>query len=362
MPHEMIAGALDSEHLTLGDLANPQSFNDSIDLGEASQERSLEWLRLMWRVRAAEMQVADLIRSKEAVCPCHLAVGQEAVGVGVATALRPSDRVYGTHRSHAQFLALGGDLQSMFAEILGRVDGASKGMGGSMHLYAPEVGFHGSVPIVGATIPIAVGAALAAKMDGRGDVAVCFFGDGACEEGVLHEALNLASVMKLPVLFVCENNLYSSHLDIHLRQPTNSMARFARSHSITTEVVDGNDVAEVYRAAEAMISRMRAGGGPGFLEAVTFRWLGHVGANEDIDVGVERSLEQLQAWKARDPIRRLEEAIVNRAGGNGADLRDIEAHERAQGVAALDGARKSGWPEPSALLDLVYSHRSKVSK
>ena len=177
-----------------------------------------------------------------------------------------------------------------------------------MHLYGPQVGFLGSVPIVGASVPIAVGAALAAKMDGKGDVAVSYFGDGAVEEGSVQESLNLAAIMKLPVLFVCENNLFASHMHIRLRQVGDSTARFAQAHGIPATVVDGNDVVAVAAAAGEMIQRARSGEGPAYLEAVTYRWRGHVGPREDMDVGVKRS-QDLVLWKGRDPIGRLAVAL-----------------------------------------------------
>ena len=223
-----------------------------------------------------------------------------------------------------------------------------------MHLYAPEVGFHGSVPIVGATISVAVGAALAARLDGSRAVSVCYFGDGACEEGTLHESLNLASIMKLPVIFVCENNLYSSHLDIKLRQPFDSVARFAKAHGVAFETVDGNDVAAVARASHKLIEMARSGHGPAFLEAVTYRWRGHVGPAEDIDVGVRRKQEDIDAWKMRDPIARLQQAIAKR-GDETFDMQTIEAGVRRQVESAIAAAREADWPPQSATMDLVYA-------
>lgn len=224
-----------------------------------------------------------------------------------------------------------------------------------MHLFAPEVGFHGSVPIVGATIPIAAGAGLAAKMDGRGDVAIAYFGDGACEEGVMHETLNMAAVMKLPVVFVVENNLYSSHLDIGLRQPANSVGRFAEANQITVRVVDGNDFVAVAHAAGELIDAARRGEGPGFLEAVTFRWRGHVGPNEDIDVGVQRAPEILEAWKKRDPIARLWQSLKSHRGADPEVFSALEAAVRDQVKAAVESALAAPYPEESALLDFVYA-------
>lgn len=341
--------------VSLGELADPLCFTAPLELTNEPSDQLIGWLRDMLVIRLAEEAVGRLAESGEAHCPCHLGIGQEAIAVGVSAHLDNKDRVYGGHRSHAHYLALGGDPFRMFAEILGRADGASKGMGGSMHLYGPSVGFHGSVPIVAATISIAVGAGLASKMDGTGSVAVAYFGDGACEEGGLHESLNLAAVMKLPVLFVCENNLYSSHLDIKLRQPHDSMARFATAHGVENEVVDGNDVIAVARAASRLIERARRGGGPGFLEGVTYRWRGHVGPKEDIDVGVRRSMADLTAWKGRDPVRRLNEALVRRGDLRAGGVDDMTRAIAKDIEAALERARASGYPDQSALLDLVYA-------
>lgn len=343
--------------LWLGALGDPAQFIERISLGNRPTAELVAYAQDMMLIRYAEEAVAELAHSGEARCPCHLGIGQEAVAVGVSNALKSNDRVYGGHRSHAHFLALGGDLEAMFAEILGRVSGASRGMGGSMHLFAPEVGFHGSVPIVGATIPIAAGAALACKMDGQGAVAVAYFGDGACEEGVFHETLNMASVMKLPILFVAENNLYSSHLDITLRQPADSVARFARAACVPAEVVDGNDVVAVAFAANTLVAASRAGEGPGLLEAVTFRWRGHVGPNEDIDVGVRRSQEELASWKQRDPLRRLCESLTTDRGVQQTELDAAAGQIRHQVNTAVAAARAAPYPSEAALLDLVYAAR-----
>lgn len=309
----------------------------------------------MVTIRLTEERIADLYVAQETRTPVHLGIGQEAVAVGVSAHLNSGDKIYSGHRGHSHYLAMHAPLRGIIAEILGRETGASGGMGGSMHLYAPESGFHGSVPIVGATIPIAVGAGIACKMDGRGQVAVCYFGDGACEEGVLHESLNLARVMDLPVLFVCENNLYSSHLDIHLRQPSNSVARFAEAHRVDHRVVDGNDVMAVAGAAGDLIASARAGNGPGFLEAVTFRWRGHVGPEADIDVGVRRSPEELAAWKRRDPVRRLAEALVNDRGIDSSRFDEIAAATHAALDDAVTFARGSDYPPISVLMDYVYA-------
>jgi TPP-dependent pyruvate/acetoin dehydrogenase alpha subunit len=223
-----------------------------------------------------------------------------------------------------------------------------------MHLLDRQRGFAGSVPIVGGTVPLAVGAALAAKMDGRGDVAVAYFGDGTAEEGVVHESLNLASRFGLPMLFVCENNLFSSHLHISLRQPADSVARFARAHCMPCELVDGNDVVAVERAAAHLIARARAGNGSGFLEAVTYRWRGHVGPREDVDVGVDRNVD-LVSWKKRDPIKRLADALRSVGALTDTTWDALSREIRGQVAAAWQAAERAPYPHARELLDAVYA-------
>ena len=341
----------------LGDLvdARAEAYLGACDVRGASTEYLLGLLRTMHLIRDSEEQIAEWVERGQVRCPCHLGIGQEAVAAGVATALRPSDRLFGNHRSHAHYLAAGGDVGALLAEVLGRLDGCSRGMGGSMHLKSLQHGFYGSVPIVAGTIPIAVGAGLAAKMDGRGDVAVAFFGDGACEEGVLHESLNLATVYGLPVLFVCENNQYSSHLDISLRQPSDRISRYAEAHHVRAAIVDGNDVVEVARVAGSLVSGAREGNMPTFLEAITHRWRGHVGPKEDLDVGVRRSMHNLAAWKRRDPVRRLEDGLEQAGLASREALDALAQQVRCEVRAAAERALESPWPPESALLDLVYA-------
>ncbi len=264
----------------------------------------------MLRIRRAEEAIAEMSESGEARCPCHLSIGQEAVPAGVCAALGSGDTVWGGHRSHGHYLAQGGSLEGLFAEVLGRTTGCSGGRGGSMHLIAPEQGIPGTVPIVAGTVPLAAGAALAYKMRGEERVAVAFFGDGALEEGSVHETLNLAALYQLPMIFVCENNLYSSHLHWSERRVADNLYQAGAFHSVRGERVDGNEVEEVYDAARRAVVQARSGAGPSFLECRTFRWRGHVGASADEDVGVRRRGE-LAAWLERDPIRRAQDRLVN---------------------------------------------------
>ena len=263
----------------------------------------------MLRIRLAEEAIAEMVESGEVRCPCHLSIGQEAVPAGVCAALRAGDTVWGGHRSHGHYLAQGGSLEGLFAEVLGKTTGCAGGRGGSMHLIAPEQGIPGTVPIVAGTVPLAAGAALAYKLRGEARVAVAFFGDGAIEEGSVHETLNLAALYKLPMLFICENNLYSSHLHWSERRVADNLDQAGAFHSVPGTRVDGNDVEAVYDATRQAVARARSGAGPSFLECRTFRWRGHVGASADEDVGVRRRGE-LAAWLERDPIRRAEERLA----------------------------------------------------
>ena len=338
----------------LGPLADPEKFTGPIDISGCDPGVLKSQLRMMMLIRRVEERIGDGIVEGKVVCPCHLGIGQEAIAVGISAHLRDSDRVFGAHRSHSHYLALGGETYPLLAEVLGKEDGCSRGMGGSMHLFGGAHGFKGSVPIVAGTVPLAVGAALAAKKDGRGDVAVAYFGDGAAEEGVVHESLNLAAALKLPVLFVCENNLFSSHLHISLRQPASRVGRFGEVHCMPTESIDGNDVAVVSVTSDHLIGRMRDGGGPAFLEAVTYRWRGHVGPREDNDVGVNRGTD-LARWKARDPIRRLFDALNAAGEMDEGSLSRMDTEVTAQVAGAWAHAEAAPFPPAGALLDLVYA-------
>ena len=340
---------------SLGDLARPEFFNAPLDIKDQSPNLLVDELAMMLRIRIVEERIGDLSQDGIIKTPIHLGIGQEAAAVGISRHLRPTDRVFGGHRSHSHYLALGGNLEGLIAEILCRETGVAKGRGGSMHLIDQEVGFSGSVPLVGATIPLGMGAALAAKMDGQGDIGLSYFGDGACEEGVLHESLNLAKVLHIPGIFVVENNLYSSHLDIALRQPDDCTARFAQAHKIRTETVDGNDVVAVAQAAERLISAARAGDGPGFLEVITYRWRGHVGPDENIDVGVRRSQQEVEAWRKRDPIARLRDALIAEKIITHDNFDALVSAEQNRIETAITTAQAANFPNAETVLEHVYS-------
>jgi acetoin:2,6-dichlorophenolindophenol oxidoreductase subunit alpha len=319
---------------------------------------TIQWLLARWetmvRIRRAEEAVARMVETGEAGGPCHLYVGQEAVAAGVCAALARTDTVWGGHRSHGHYLAKGGSLEAMLAEILGRSTGCSRGRGGSMHLAAPEQGIPGTMPIVAATVSLAVGAGMAYRMRGEPHVAAAFFGDGALEEGSVHESMNLAALYRAPVLFVCENNLYSSHMHWSGRRVSGDLHRAGEFHSIPGERIDGNDVVAVYEAAETAAERARAGRGPSFLECRTFRWRGHVGTSYDLDVGVKRRGE-LREWMAKDPIRSVETRLAVRGiSGLGKHLAARKSAIEAEIARALENARRGPAPGAGRVLEHVW--------
>lgn len=338
----------------VGRLIDPLEFRYNIDISGISTEILISMLHKMILIRKAEEKIAEHVETGKIKCPCHLGIGQEAVGVAVAMVMRNTDRAFGAHRSHTHFLALNENTYSLFAEVLGKYDGCSHGMGGSMHIVDNEKGFRGSVPIVGATIPIATGGGLAAKMDKKGDIAISYFGDGACEEGVLHESLNMSSLMNLPVLYVCENNLFSSHLHIDLRQPSNTTARFAQAHQMKNATVDGNDVVGMYKLLQSELAVMRETNSPFFMEAFTYRWRGHVGHREDIDVGVKRG-DDLKAWKKRDPIQRLALSMIENGIFSEKEFEHMNAKIQDKVEHDWNRAELAAYPEDDFLLKPVYS-------
>lgn len=334
-------------------LVDSNNFQGELNISGFDPNYLIDDLKQMYIIRRVEEIIAENINLGIVKCPCHLGIGQEATAVGLSRFLRPSDRVFGSHRSHTHYLGLKGSEFKLFAEILGKVEGCSKGMGGSMHLYDPSIGFGGSVPIVGASVPIATGAALAAKRDKSSDIAVSYLGDSACEEGAVQESFNLASIMGLPVLFVVENNLFASHMHIDQRQPYGSTARFAEAHRIPFLVIDGNNLTEIYKASEEATKYCREDNGPFFIEAVTYRWRGHVGPREDIDVGVKRK-DDLDQWKRRDPIRRLKDSLINENLFSEADFDKMTKQIDLKLDTYWEMALKSPYPPQELLLDTVY--------
>lgn len=310
--------------------------------------------RQLVRIRLFEERAAELLRSKEIRTACHLYIGQEAIATGMCCALKPEDLIHGNHRSHGHYLAKGGDMRSIMAELLCKETGCSKGRGGSMHLYNKEIGMLGTVPMVAATIPIGVGGALAAKLQKKDFVSVAFFGDGATEEGIFFEAVNFAALHQLPMIFVCENNYMSSHLPLLDRRTQEAIHAFVKMEGLASIRANGMDVIEMYDVATEAVERARTGGGPTFIEAECYRYLGHVGPNDDLDVGI-RDPEILQSWKDRDPIIQLEATMIELGFATASDLQTVHIEVQAEVNDATEFARNSEQPAPSGVLDHVFA-------
>ena len=320
--------------------------------GRLPGQRLREFYSTMSLIRAAEERIGELVEAGEVRCPCHLYIGQEAVAAGVCGALGFGDTVWGTHRSHGHYLAQGGSLNGLFAEIFGKIGGCAKGRGGSMHLLAKEQGILGTASIVTATVPLAVGTGLASKLRGDETVSVTFFGDGATDEGHFHESVNMAALYKLPVIFVCENNLYSSHLHVLERRPADNIDKIAALYEMPGIRLDGNDVEAVYEASVDAVERARLGQGPTLLECRTYRWRGHVGPKWDTDVGVKRR-DELKDWVPKCPIKRTKGRLVQ-LGSSEEELSGIEQSVRSAVAEAEEFARQSPLPDETELLDYLF--------
>ena len=336
-------------------LSNPEKYHDPISIKNQDIGILKYMLSTMLLIRKTEQQLALERKSGIIGGPVHLGAGQEAIAVGISQNLKKTDRVFGAHRSHSHLLALNPDFYRLFAEVLGKETGFSKGMGGSMHLYDQANGFYGSVPIVAGTVSLAVGAAMAAKLQKTDDIGVAYIGDGAVEEGVVHESFNLAKIQKAPMLFIIENNLFASHMHISLRQPSDMISRFAIANDIPYKLVDGNDVVAVAKAAKELIDDIRAGKGPGFIELVTYRWYGHVDWRDDVDVGVDRSLDDIENWKARDPILRLSKSMIKAKIWSIEQEEDLINKLDKEIQIAWEKAMNDPYPSSDATLKYVYS-------
>lgn len=322
-----------------------------------SKEQVVHLYTTMVRIRACEESFVPPILSGEIRCPVHLCTGQEAVAAGVCMALENWDYIFGNHRSHGHYLAKGGGMREMVAEVYCRETGCSRGRGGSMHLIDPSVGMMGSAPIVAGTIPLALGAALASKIRNDGRVAVSFFGDGATGEGVLCESLNFAALKRLPIVFVCENNFYSTHLPIDEIRVSRKIYELGIPFGEQSHRVDGNDVLEVYRMARKAVDLCRKGKGPVFIECVTYRMHGHVGPDDNIQ-GAHTDIRppaEIEKWRKRDPIKRLERHILKERIASPADLRDIRERAEKEVLDAHEFARNSPVPKEEEIG--LYVHK-----
>lgn len=323
------------------------------DFSVSQTDVRLSLLREMVDIRLVEETIAARYGEQEMRCPVHLSVGQEATAVGVCQALRQSDRVFSTHRCHAHYLAKGGNLGAMLGELMGKQTGCCGGRGGSMHLFDTKAGMLLSLPIVAASIPVGVGAALAMKQRGNDDVAVIYLGDASLEEGAFHESANFAALHGLPAIFVCENNLYSVYTPLRERQPPRPLFELGRAHGMPAEQIDGNDIEAVYRSAAIAVARARRGSGPSFIQADTYRWREHCGPNYDNHIGY-RTESEFQAWKALDPIQQLHDRL-----SSGRESAPIDARLKQEITEEIErefsAAENAPSPDPATIATRIYA-------
>ena len=306
----------------------------------------------MYRIRSVEEEISSRYSESKMRCPTHLSVGQEAISAAFSEVTSKNDFAVSSHRCHAHYLAKGGSLKAMIAEIYGKKTGCSKGKGGSMHLIDLSVNFMGSSAIVGNSIPTGVGLGLSAKIKKTKQVSFIFFGDGAVEEGVFYESVNFAVIKKLPVVFICENNLYSVYSPMSVRQPAKrSIFRMVKAMGIKAFKCDGNDVLGVYKLINKVTKDVRKGNGPYFLEFPTYRWLEHCGPNFDNNIGY-RTEEEFKKWKRKEPIKRLEKRLDHRSCQK---LKKIHKDTKKEIAKAFEFAEKSKFPSQSDAYTGVYA-------
>ena len=312
-------------------------------------------LRDMIRIRAVEEGIADRYGEQKMRCPTHLSIGQEAPSAAAGAALAKTDLAVSGHRAHAHYLAKGGNLNAMIAEIYGKETGCARGKGGSMHLIDESVGFMGSTAIVGGTVPLGVGLALSTKLKRSAQVTCIFHGDAVMETGAFYESVNFAAVRKLPVLFLCENNLYSVYSPLSVRQPADrSLAKMAAALGLHAVSGDGNDVRASYDLISGAVARARNGEGPQFVELATYRWREHCGPMFDNHIGY-RTEAEYEAWKLRDPIVLFEAALRREALIDDQWMEKTKAEIAAEVNAAFDFADASPFPAPATAFSDLYS-------
>lgn len=316
-----------------------------------SKGNLLGMFRRMLEIRLFEEKVFELYGQNLVPGTIHLYAGEEAVAVGVCSALKKSDYITSTHRGHGHCIAKGADLKRTMAEILGKETGYCKGKGGSMHIADFSVGILGATAVVGAGLPIAVGAGLSAQLRKTDQVTACFFGEGASNQGTFHESLNLASAWKLPLVFVCENNLYAMGTRQSRIMAVENVADRASAYGIPGVVVDGNDVLKVYEAMETAVDRARKGEGPTLIECKTYRHKGH----SRVDPAKYRPKEEVDEWLGKDPIRRFKEQLLSSEAASETEIRQIEVEVAAEIEDAVKFAKESSYPAPEEALDDVYA-------
>lgn len=297
----------------------------------------------LYRIRRVEEEIARIYRTDKIKSPVHLSIGQEAISVGVCEALRPDDIVFGTYRGHAMYLAKGGNMKKMIAELYGKSTGCSKGKGGSMHLIDVVSGVMGTSAIVGTTIPLSVGYAYALKYRNAKSVVVCFFGDGAVDEGAFHESMNFAALKKLPVLFVCENNLYAIHSHHLNRRHFDNICERVKTYGMQAERIDDGDIFKIYQFTNDYIKQIMQGNiMPVFLECITYRWKEHVGPGDDFHLGY-RTKDEAEYWMQNDQLKKLKSLLPTD------NLNKIESEVNLEIKKAFEFAEESHFPEVKEL-------------
>ncbi len=321
---------------------------------EINDKTAIELMRRMLLIRLTEETIAERYQEQKMRCPVHLSTGQEAVPAAVGLALGLEDQVVSTHRSHGHYIGKGGNLARMLAEIYGKSTGCSKGIGGSMHLVDRSVGFMGSTAIVGGTIPVGVGLALAHKQKRTGLVCCVYLGDGATEEGVFFESVNFAVLKKLPVLFICENNRYSVYSPLSVRQPEGrEIYEMVKGLGCRSYSGDGNDVLGIYKKVRSAMVDVRDSAGPCFFEFHTYRWREHCGPDFDNHIGY-RTEEEFQLWKENDPVARFESVLLKEGIINSKELNTLRLAIRKEVDHAFIYAEKSPFPsEDPAMYQLA---------
>ena len=316
----------------------------------------LKLYKEMLRIRTVENTIAEHYGEQEMRCPVHLSIGQEAAEAGACVALEKRDYVLSGHRSHGHYLAKGGNLKAMMAEIYGKATGCAGGKGGSMHLVDLDAGFLGAAPIVGSTIPIAAGVAFAAQMRNEDRVVMVFLGDGATETGVFYETVNFAALKNLPMVFLVENNFYSVYSPMNVRQKGDTrIIDIARAHGMEAHQADGNDLDVVYQLSSQAVSKARTGGGPTLLEFITYRWREHCGHAYDNDIGYRTEAEFL-FWKERDPVAAYEQKLVAQGIATQSEIDLISKELKQEADDAIVYAKQSPWPGLDTLSSQVYAN------
>lgn len=320
-----------------------------------SKEKLVQMLERMWLIRHFEVRVMEVHAAGEFTGAAHPYIGEEAVAVGACAALEDTDYIAGNHRSHGHPLAKGGDVKRAMAELYGRVDGYCKGKGGSMHLADFSIGILGESGIVASSVPVATGAALAAKIKGEDFVSMVFFGDGASNQGACHESMNLAALWNLPVIFLCENNQFAVTTSYKDSVSVEHISDRASAYNMPGVLVDGQDAVAMYEATREAVNRGRAGEGPTLIEALTYRYEEHSLGLGRVRRGEYRTEEQINEWRERDPIDVLEHTLTTQGILTREECDAISKAKEAEVEEAVEFARNSPYPEPEELFDDMWA-------